>query len=70
MVSKYKAVITLMSPGWLLGGTKKHESSYFDKYEDAESFMRQSIEVNRGRPGYEQADIAGQVIGKEFKSKI
>lgn len=35
MVSKYKAVITLMSPGWLLGGTKKHESSYFDKYEDA-----------------------------------
>lgn len=53
----YKAVITLHSPGFLLGGAKKHVSSAFELKEHAEAFGQQSVEVNKNRPGYENADI-------------
>jgi hypothetical protein len=66
MATKYKAVIDILSPGYLLGGTKRHESSWFDSFDDAKSFMVQSIEVNKGRDGFADADIRGQVIGREF----
>ena len=66
MKSQYKAVITLLhNDGWLLGGTRHHESSWFDSYEDAQAFGEQSVEVNKNRPGYADADIRFQVIGRE-----
>ena len=66
-VTRYKAVIDILSTGFLLGGIKRHESSWFDTYEDAKNFGIQSVEVNKGRFGFEDADIQYQVIGKEFK---
>jgi hypothetical protein len=59
----YVAVIRLLSDGFLLGGTRRHESSPFELQSDALAFARQSVEVNKGRPGFENADIRYEIVG-------
>lgn len=60
--NSYKAVITLKSEGFLLGGTRVHESSAFAEERDAIAFALQSREVNLDRPGYYQADIETKIV--------
>lgn len=60
--NSWRAEISLWSDGWLLGGTKRHVSSGFISKSDAESFAVQSVEVNRKRNGYENADITYDVV--------
>lgn len=57
----YVAVIALHSPGLLLGGSTRHESSPFESERDARDWAVQSVEVNRGRTGYERADIRCEI---------
>lgn len=59
---RYKAIITLHSEGWMLGGTRKHESTPFESRQDAEDFAVQSVEVNQNRPGYKDADIRYAIV--------
>jgi len=66
MTTQYKAVITLLhNNGWLLGGIREHHSSWFGTYEEAQAFAEQAVKVNRERPGYRDADIRFQLIGRE-----
>lgn len=58
----WRAEISLWSEGFLLGGTKKHVSSAFVRKTDAENFAQQSVQVNRDRPGYQNADITAEVV--------
>ena len=58
----YKAVITLKSEGWMLGGTREYESSAFESRSDAQSFAEQSKQVNLDRPGYEDAIIDTKIV--------
>lgn len=67
MKQQFKAEIVLLTPGWLLGGTRRHVSSWFNLYDDARDFAIQSVEVNRDRPGYQDADIQFQIIGREVR---
>lgn len=64
MATQYMAEIKLVSPGFLLGGTRCHVSSWFDSLDDAKSFAEQSVEVNKNRPGYADADIRFKIVGK------
>jgi hypothetical protein len=56
------AVLTLESPGFLLGGTRRHESSAFAAQSDAESWAVQAKEVNIARPGYADAKITMTIV--------
>jgi hypothetical protein len=60
--NSFKAVIVLHSEGFLLGGAKYHESHPFVSRQDAESWARQAVEVNKGRAGYETADISAEIM--------
>lgn len=58
----YIAVIRILSDGFLLGGTRRHVSSPFALESDARAFALQSLEVNKTRPGFEQADIRTEIV--------
>jgi hypothetical protein len=60
--NSFKAVVVLHSDGYLLGGAKYHESTPFVSREDATTWGQQSLEVNKGRPGYEAADISVEIM--------
>lgn len=66
----YEAVITLRSPGFLLGGTREHVSSAFELEEHAAAFGQQSAEVNKNRPGYADADISYRIVPVYSKNPI
>ena len=66
----YVAVITLESDGFLLGGTRKHESSPFASYDDAWQFGAQSRKVNIDRPGYAEAIINFRIVPVFSKNPI
>jgi hypothetical protein len=66
----YVAVIRILSDGFLLGGTRNHSSSPFASETDARNFALQSVEVNKARPGFENADIRSEIIGVWVKNPI
>jgi hypothetical protein len=66
----YFAVVTLRSEGFLLGATRRHMSSPFASEQAARNFALQSVEVNKARPGYENADIRWNVVGVYAKNPI
>ena len=66
----YKAIITLHSKGYLLGATRRHESSPFACEADAQSFAQQSVEVNTNRPGYADAQITYQIVSVQSSNPI
>ena len=66
----YVAVITLESDGFLLGGTRKHESSPFALEYDAKAFAWQSKQVNLDRPGYQNAIITTKIVPVFSKNPI
>jgi hypothetical protein len=45
-MEKYKVVLEI-EEGFLLGGVKRHESSYFDTYQEAEAWLQQAYETNK-----------------------
>lgn len=59
----YVAVIRLLSDGFMLGGTRKHESSPFELESDARAFAVGCVEDNKNRPGFENADIRYEIVG-------
>lgn len=66
----YVAVITLESDGFLLGGTRRHESSPFAEERDAIAFAEQCRQVNQDRPGYADAKIDVRIVPVFAKNPI
>lgn len=66
----WKATIVLESEGFLLGGTRVHESSAFFEYDSAKAFADQSVQVNIDRPGYADAKITVQITPIYSKNPI
>lgn len=64
------AEISLWSGGWMLGGTRKYDSSPFVRKTDAINFAIQSVEVNKARPGYENAEITYEIMPCYSKNPI
>jgi hypothetical protein len=57
-VQAFKGVVELSdNTGYLLGGTKRHESAPFAKREDALRWAEGVADTNWKRPGYELANI-------------
>lgn len=44
----YKAVVSLKSDGYMLGGARSHESSAFELESDAKTWADTCMEINRG----------------------
>lgn len=68
--NSFKAIITLESEGFLLGGTRVHESSPFKEQFSAQDFADQSVQVNKGRLGYTDAKINVSIVPVYSKNPI
>ena len=66
----YIAVIRILSDGLLLGGLRHHSSTPFELEDHARQWAIQAIEVNRNRPGFENADIRYEIVGTYANNPI
>ena len=66
----YKAVISLHSEGFLLGGSRMHASEPFESEADARAWAIQAVEVNKARSGYLGADIRLAIVPVRVRMAI
>jgi hypothetical protein len=66
----FKAIVTLNTSGFLLGGIRKHVSSAFAEEQIALDFALQSVEVNKNRAGYHDANITFEIVPVYSKNPI